>query len=189
MKIRLIITDFDGTLVDTFQANLKSYQQAFESVGLSLSAEQYKNCFGLRFDKFMHSMNIIDESVASNIRKAKSEFYPANFHLLRVNDSLLNFIRSFKRCGVLTAVASTARRKNLENALTYIDAYNDFDLIFAGEDVVNGKPSPEIYNKIMNFFNISPQETLIFEDSPVGIEAAISAGANYLKVENDGINN
>lgn len=189
MEIRLIITDFDGTLVDTFQANLKSYQQAFESVGLSLSAEQYKKCFGLRFDKFMHYMHIVDDSIASDIRKAKSEFYPTNFHLLSVNDSLLSFIRSFRKCGARTAVASTARRKNLENALAYIGANNDFDLIFAGEDVKNGKPSPEIYNKIMKHFGVSPQETLIFEDSPVGIEAAISAGAGYLIVKNDGAHN
>ena len=35
-EIKLIITDFDGTLVDTFEANLCAYQEAFVSCGLQL---------------------------------------------------------------------------------------------------------------------------------------------------------
>lgn len=187
-QIKLIITDFDGTLVDTFDANLKSYQKAFEKVGLSLSEVQYRHCFGLRFEKFMQFMSIEDERTALRIRKFKGEFYPTNFNLLKVNNALLSFIRSSRKNGIRTAVASTARRKNLENALNYIEAKNDFDLILAGEDVEKGKPSPEIYNNILNFFDVSPQETIIFEDSPVGIEAAQRTGANYIIVKKDGIN-
>ena len=51
--IRAIITDFDGTLVDTFDANLKAYQKAFGEVGVVLSEEKYRECFGFRFDRFM----------------------------------------------------------------------------------------------------------------------------------------
>ena len=50
--IKAIITDFDGTLVDTFEANLRAYQEAFANVGLSLSTDRYKECFGYRFDRF-----------------------------------------------------------------------------------------------------------------------------------------
>ena len=54
--IRAIITDFDGTLVDTFDANLKAYQKAFGEVGVVLSEEKYRECFGFRFDRFMEVM-------------------------------------------------------------------------------------------------------------------------------------
>ena len=46
--IKAIITDFDGTLVDTFQANLQAYQKAFQAVGKDITAEKYRECFGLR---------------------------------------------------------------------------------------------------------------------------------------------
>ena len=180
--VKAIVTDFDGTLVDTFQANFHAYQEAFSQVGLSLSEEQYRQCYGLRFDGFMTAMGIDDTDVRKRIRTIKGECYPNHFALLHVNQPLLDFIRMFRRCGGKTAVASTARSKNLTNALAHIGAMDDFDLILAGEDVKEGKPSPEIYNTVMQRLGVSPDETLVFEDSAVGLQAAQAAGAHYIKV-------
>ena len=182
MEIKLIITDFDGTLVNTFQANYHAYCEAFAQVGLTLTEEQYRRCYGLRFDNFMEAMEIDDADVRKRIRAIKGECYPNHFAMLRVNQPLLDFIRMFRRCGGKTAVASTARGKNLYNALNHIGAAEDFDLILAGEDVQEGKPSPEIYNTVMQRMGATPCETLIFEDSPVGLQAAEAAGAHYIKI-------
>ena len=183
MEIKLLITDFDGTLVDTFQANYHAYCEAFGQVGLTLTEDQYRKCYGLRFDGFMDKMGIEDIEVRKRIRSLKGECYPKHFGLLRANQPLIDFIRMFRRGGGLTAVASTARGKNLSNALTHIGAVNDFDLILAGEDVKEGKPSPEIYNTVMTRMGVSPAETLIFEDSEVGIKAAQAACAHYIKIK------
>lgn len=182
MEIKLIITDFDGTLVNTFQANYHAYCQAFGEVGLALSEEDYRKCYGLRFDGFMDTMGISDVEVRKRIRAIKGECYPNHFALLRVNQSLLDFIRMFRQGGGRTAVASTARGKNLSNALNHIGAAGDFDLILAGEDVKDGKPSPEIYNTVMSRMGVAPDETLIFEDSTVGLQAAQASGAHYIKI-------
>ena len=131
MAIRLLITDFDGTLVNTFQANYHAYHEAFEKCGLLLPEEQYLECYGLRFDGFMDKMGIADTEIRKNIRNIKGECYPRFFNLLETNQSLLDFIRMFRQGGGLTAVASTARGKNLINALNHIGAINDFDLILA----------------------------------------------------------
>lgn len=178
----MIITDFDGTLVDTFQANYHAYREAFAQLGLSLREEEYRRCYGLRFDGFMDTMAIEDPETRKRIRAIKGECYPNHFGLLRVNQPLLDFIRMFRKSGGLTAVASTARAKNLANALGHISATEDFDLILAGEDVVNGKPSPEIYNTVMTRLGVSAAQTLIFEDSQVGLEAAETSGAHYIKI-------
>ena len=105
MQIKLIITDFDGTLVDTFQANYQAYCEAFGQVGLTLTREQYRQCYGLRFDNFMDTMNITDARVRDQIRTIKGECYPRHFDQLRVNARLLDFIRMFRAGGGLTAVA------------------------------------------------------------------------------------
>ncbi|MBQ9577628.1 MAG: HAD family phosphatase [Muribaculaceae bacterium] len=182
MEIKLIITDFDGTLVNTFQANYHAYREAFEQMGLSLSEDTYRECYGLRFDGFMDKVGIVDDEVRRSIRSIKGECYPDYFGLLHVNQPLLDMIRIFRQGGGLTAVASTARGKNLNNALGHIGAKDDFDLILAGEDVKEGKPSPEIYNNVMQRMRVTPAETLIFEDSPVGLQAAQAAGAHYIKI-------
>ena len=178
--ISAIITDFDGTLVDTFEANLRAYQKAFNDIGLNLPAEKYRQCFGYRFERFMTAMGITDEKTWNYIREAKKEYYIQFFNYLKPNKALIELIDAFHRMGGKTAIASTARRENLMNAVNHLGIGDKFDLVYAGIDVKQGKPSPEIYNKAMDTLHVSPDETLIFEDSEVGIEAAKASGANYM---------
>ena len=62
-EIKLLIVDFDGTLVDTFRANFMAYQEAFNQVGLALKEVDYRHCFGFRFEKFMATVGITDPVV------------------------------------------------------------------------------------------------------------------------------
>lgn len=180
--IKAIITDFDGTLVDTFGANLRAYQEAFHAVGLTLSEERYRECFGFRFDLFMSAMGIVDDAVSHAVRERKKEAYPKYFSSLRPNNILIELVATFHQQGGLTAIASTARRDNLLNAVNHLSMSDYFDLIYAAEDVKQGKPSPEIYLNTMSRLNVTPHETLIFEDSCVGMEAARASGAQYIQV-------
>lgn len=180
--IKAIITDFDGTLVDTFEANLRAYQQAFYACGITLTAERYRACFGLRFDAFMSRMAVFDEQTACKIKELKKEYYPQFFEHLVPNHPLIELIDSFHQLGGKTAIASTARKENLMNVVNFLGIAKYFDLIFAGIDVKKGKPDPEIYIKSMAALEVTPEETLIFEDSDIGIEAAIASGARYIRV-------
>lgn len=181
-QVKLLITDFDGTLVDTFEANFLAYQKAFAMFGLELTEQQYRDCFGFRFDDFMSHMGINDNDTKNGIRLAKGDFYPLFFDKLIVNDPLLTLLKTFKNSGGLTAVASTARKENLMNALNFIDAADAFSLILTGEDVKQGKPNPAIYNKVLETLNVLPAEALIFEDSSVGISAANAAYVDYVQI-------
>ena len=183
--IKAIITDFDGTLVDTFEANLRAYQEAFSDVNMSLSSERYRECFGYRYERFMMAMAVQDDNIANYIREAKKEYYPNYFEYLRPNTVLISLIESFHVMGGKTAIASTARKENLMNVVNYLGLADIFDLIFAGVDVKQGKPSPEIYEKTMAALDVSPAETLIFEDSQVGIDAAKASGANLMIVTSE----
>lgn len=183
MAVKLLITDFDGTLVDTYYSNLRAYQEAFTEVGLSLSAEQYRARFGFRFDRLMTSLGIYEEFVINKIRDKKKEVYPKYFKFIRPNIILIDIIRFVKSCGAKIALASTARRDNLLNVVRFLELEDCFDLILAGEDVKEGKPSPEIYLTAMNMLKVSPEDTIIFEDSEVGIQAAKAAGAKCMIID------
>jgi HAD superfamily hydrolase (TIGR01509 family) len=180
--IRAIITDFDGTLVDTFDANLCAYQSVLANHGVSLTEEKYRECFGLRFEEFMSVIDIHDEIMQNLVRISKQELYPKYFKYLTPNSSLIELIDTFHKLGGKTAIASTARKENLMNILNYLGITSLFDVIYAGEDVIHGKPSPEIYLKTMETLGVHPDETLIFEDSEVGIAAANSSGAHVFVI-------
>lgn len=180
--VRAIITDFDGTLVDTFEANLLAYQQAFHEVGITLTKDAYKACFGYRFERFMIEMGVEDDRVANQIRELKKQCYPQFFEYLKLNIPLMELIRSFRYMGGKSAIASTSRKENLMNVLEFFNLTNEFDLILSGADVKNGKPNPEIYQIAMQRMEVLPDDTLVFEDSFVGIEAAKHSGVHYIKV-------
>lgn len=182
MELKLIITDFDGTLVDTFEANYRAYQEAFTLNKLVLNREDYQRCFGYRYNDFMKVIGVTDDHVKKEIRRIKGEVYPHYFEYLQPNGPLIGFIKAFHGEGQKTAIASTARRLNLMNALTYLQLSNLFDCIWTGEDVKYGKPNPEIYLKVMNYMEVQPNQTLIFEDSEIGCEAAEASGAHYIKI-------
>lgn len=182
-EIKLLISDFDGTLVDTFQANYHAYKKSFQINGIkNLTEDFYRECFGLRFETFMEKAGISDNNIRNKIKNDKMEFYPLYFELLKPNQTLISFIKTFKKAGGKTAIASTARKENLMNVLEYLQINDIFDLILSGKDVYKGKPDPEIYNKVLEMTGINALNALVFEDSEVGIKAAQAAGISFIKI-------
>lgn len=180
-RIKLLITDFDGTLADTFEANYRAYSEAYAAEGLSLARDKYRLCYGMRFDDLAASTGLAGEQ-AQRITDLKSRYYPLHFDLLRLNRPLFELIQAFRRQGGLTAVASTARRANLMAALDAVGASEAFHLILSGESVTHGKPSPEIYAKVLEHFGLQPDEALVFEDTEIGLQAAENAGISHIRI-------
>ena len=182
-EIKAIISDFDGTLVDTYEANYRAYQQAFASIGYDLKRETYRACFGLRYDKLIERLGLEQKEGIRKVQELKAKYYPHYFEYLRVNKVLVEFIRSFHAGGGKTAIASTARRENLMAALKFIGAEGLFDIILAGDVVEHGKPNPEIYQKALDMLQVAAEETICFEDTEVGIEAAKAAGISVITID------
>lgn len=182
-EIKAIISDFDGTLVDTFEANYLAYQQAFAEIGYALTRKTYRACFGLRYDKFIERLGLAQNDDTRKVRELKAKYYPQYFEHLKVNQVLVDFIRAFHDGGGKTAIASTARRENLMAALTSIGAVELFDVILAGDVVEHGKPHPEIYLKALELLQVIADEAICFEDTQVGMEAANAAGIKCIRIQ------
>lgn len=182
-QIKALISDFDGTLVDTFEANFRAYQKVFKTYfNINMSRIFYEENFGLRIDDLCKKLNI-DEYEINRIKKLKSEEYPLQFSYLKLNVYLINVFNYAKQQGIKVALASTASKKNLYNVLKYFKLEDFFDIIICGEDVSKGKPNPEVYETALKKLNISSSEALVFEDSDVGMKAAENANINYVKIK------
>lgn len=81
------------------------------------------------------------------------------------------------------ALVTTASRENCMELLQFYNVQDCFDLIITQEDVEEVKPAPEGFIKAMSFFNVIPQNTIVFEDSEAGIEAALRSKACVVKIE------
>ena len=181
--IRAVISDLDGTLVDTAAANTAAYADAFGSVGLDFDEAVYRSAFGLRFDEMIRRVAPqASTGQADAVRAAKAERYPAHFGLLRPNDALIALLSTLRDSGVRVALASTAARRNVTAVLAGIGAQDLFEVVVAGEDVERGKPAPDCYLRAADLLDVAPSDCLAVEDSAVGLAAARAAGCRVLEV-------
>jgi beta-phosphoglucomutase-like phosphatase (HAD superfamily) len=74
------------------------------------------------------------------------------------------------------AIATSSGRRFVTNVLSRFDFEPRFDFILTAEDVVEGKPNPEIYLKAADRFGLPPAQVLVLEDSENGCKAAVAAG-------------
>lgn len=182
MKNKLALFDLDGTLFDTSNVNYHSYRQALEELGYTLDYEHFcTKCNGRLYKEFLPELTDGREETLKIIHDRKKELYSEYLSKAVVNTHLFEMARLMKKEYYL-AVVTTASKKNTYEILNYFDKTDLFDLILTHEDITKVKPDPEGFTKAMNYFNISCENTVIFEDSNVGIEAARKSGASVFVI-------
>lgn len=192
--VRLILLDFDGTLADTRRANAQAYAATLCEAGYPLTEKQYlARYFGVRCNEFLTAYGIADPAERERLRLRKIALYPAYFDSITLNRPLWEFCCQFRQQGGKVWIVSTGSRANIDNAMAHLgiggpetpDAQcpaGRVDGILAGPDIARPKPAPDCFLEAMRREGVSPRETLIFEDSAVGLEAARASGAAYVKV-------
>lgn len=179
-QLKLILLDFDGTLVDTREANALAYIATLKEVGIELTKEHYlANYFGVRCPEFMRMVGIADEQKIRILRQRKVELYPNYFHTVKLNEPLWSWCQMLRKGGVKVWIVSTGHRDNIANVMRYLNIENGIDGIITGDDVERPKPHPDCFLRAMEIEGVSAAETIIFEDSAVGVEAARRSGASY----------
>lgn len=182
--IRLILTDFDGTLVDTRRANARAYIATLAEAGIRIDEETYlARYFGMRCNEFLTAMGIGDAAERERLRLRKIALYPSFFDSLRLNEPLWNFCRSFRAQGGRVWIVSTGSRANIDHVIRHLGLEGGFDEILSGLEIERPKPAPDCFLEAMRREGCTPRETVIFEDSAVGLAAAEASGAAYFKVE------
>lgn len=208
-RIRLILLDFDGTLVDTRRANARAYVETLREVGYAMTEEEYAaRHFGVRCPEFLRSIGVDDPAEIDRLRRRKIELYPRYFDLVALNRPLWEFCQQFRKQGGRVWIVSTGSRANIDNAMRHLGIAgpqavrrletpdedtsrkeerlpeeNAVDGILSGADVARSKPAPDCFLEAMRREGCTPRETLIFEDSEIGLEAARRSGASYFRVK------
>lgn len=181
--IKLILLDFDGTLADTRMANGRAYIQALGEVGIDLSIEEYTaKYFGMRCREFLRDVGIVSDDDARKLRRRKVEIYPNYFSSVRLNTPLWEWCQMMRIMGAKIWIVSTGHIDNITNVMRYLNLSDGIDGIITGDDVERPKPHPDCFLKAMNMVGVTPEETIIFEDSVYGLQSAKDSNASYVKI-------
>lgn len=180
-KEYLALFDLDGTLFDTRDVNYCSYKDALQPYGIHLDKTYFvTKCNGRHYTEFLPAIMGTD-AFLEPVHREKKSAYANNLDKARANVHLLKMIRAMRET-YNTAVVTTASRKNTIDILRHFHCEDLFDLIITHEDITHVKPDPEGFLKAMDYFNIAPDHTVIFEDSDVGICAAQATGASVMVI-------
>jgi len=185
--LKAIIFDLDGTIVNSLPYHHESWSIFFQRNNLKESdfseiLKEYKgggtlklmsDVFGDSYSKKeLKEMSDYKEAIFREIYKGK--IYPIK--------GLINFLDNLTESNILLSIGSNAIRKNVSLITKELEIYDGFDSIICGDEVDNGKPNPEMFNKTIDRFKINKNECLIFEDSLEGIMAANNSGINVVGI-------
>lgn len=179
MKTKLAIFDLDGTLFDTRKVNYQAYKLALDAYGVPLDYEEFASMFNGRLYKtympqLMGDVIGTDENI-EDAHNRKIKEYPKFLKDAVKNESLFAMIDCMKD-EFHIALVTTGATENVYQILDYFNVRDKFELILTQNDVEKKKPDPEGFLKAMKQFNVAAENTIVFEDSDVGLKAAKAAG-------------
>lgn len=172
-----LIFDLDGTLVDTMPIHYQAYQRAFSEAGIELSPEEFYGNIGgkasetiPRFLRGRSCARSVEQLHARKQALAAELLRTAELPILAAAEILAMF-----RGALPIGLASSGSRSGIEVILERLGWRAHFDVIVTGQDVVHGKPAPEIFLCAAERLGVSPPRCLVFEDTDDGVAAARAA--------------
>ncbi len=182
-KIKAIIFDLDGVIVDTAIFHYQAWKRLANEYGFDFTPEQNERLKGIsRLESLEILLSIGGIEISSAEEKnrlatTKNNWYRENILKMTPNDILpgvKNFLIDLKNTNYKIAIGSSS--KNACTILERIGFDGFFDTVIDGLKITNSKPDPEVFLKAANELNIDPENCLVFEDAAAGIEAAKKAG-------------
>jgi beta-phosphoglucomutase-like phosphatase (HAD superfamily) len=189
MKIKAIIFDMDGVLIDAKDWHYESLNKALGIFGNEISRYDHLVTFdGLPTKKKLEMLSLeggFPNGLHSFVNDLKQQ-YTMDIVYSKCKPVFQHqyALSKLKNLGYNLAVCSNSIRNTIETMMDKSGLAPYLDFIISNQDVKQGKPDPEMYNKAISKLGLEPSECLIVEDNDNGIKAALASGANLLKVEN-----
>lgn len=188
-EVSTILFDMDGVLFNTMPVHVSSWLETTDNYGLKAEPEEFYLFEGqpgretirhlyLRTFQTEPPQHLVEE-IYSYKTSRFMESADVNTLIPGITD-IFEFA-SQKRWNI-GVVTGSSQRASLDKLKHHFGEYVSTSHIVTGDDVKRGKPSPEPYQKGMKMFEALPEETLVIENAPFGIQSASSAGAYTIAV-------
>jgi beta-phosphoglucomutase len=187
-KIKAVIFDMDGVLIDAKDWHYDALNKALAIFGLTINRHDHLVTFdGLSTGqklKMLSKTYVLPASLHAFINEMKQQYTMDITHQLCKPAFHHQYALSkLKEHGYKLAVASNSIRNTVKVMMEKAALIDYLDFYLSNQDVTKGKPDPEIYNLAIKKLGLDPRECLIVEDNENGLKAANASGAHVLKVE------
>jgi len=185
MSIKLVIFDLDGVLMESKMIHFDALNKALGEEFSITWDEHLSKYDGLKTNQKLNMLTQekgLPKERHDEIWNAKQSFTAQALTGLSPDSKLVEIFSDLSSEGYKLAVCSNSIRKTVLTITSKLGVIEFLDLILSNEDVKNSKPHPEIYWKAISSFGVSPEETLIVEDSPYGLMSASKSNSHVLRV-------
>ncbi|MDA9489356.1 HAD family hydrolase [Bradyrhizobium sp. CCBAU 11361] len=179
------IFDLDGTLLDSVDLHAIAWQEALLKFGHEVSFEQVRGQIGKGGDKLIpvflsdgeqkdHGKEL--EEWRGN--RFKTEYLP----LVRPFSAVPDLLRRVREAGLQVAVASSAKKDEVDKYLDIAGITHLVDLKTSSDDVEESKPAPDIFEIVLKKLKLEGADAVAIGDTPYDAEAAGKAGVRTVGV-------
>ncbi|HRH59010.1 MAG TPA: HAD family phosphatase [Chitinophagaceae bacterium] len=180
MKIpAAVIFDLDGTLIDNNAYHIEAWKAFYAKHGFVFSHEEYKNTINGKINRDIFPLIFGRQVSATDIdayTEEKEALYRELYapHIAPV-PGLIDFLEELSAAGIPLAIATSGIPVNINFMFEHVAIQKYFDAVIDSNNVVNGKPHPEIFLKAAAKLNADPLFCTAFEDSVSGVRSAKAA--------------
>lgn len=180
MALKYFLFDLDGVLINACDWHYECLNKAMEkTVGFSISRQDHETKFnGLPSQTKLKMLGIMPHH-REIICDEKKRFLQEKIDMYKQDQSKIELINYLSCIGKVACVTNSIRSSTIA-MLHAVGIISGMSLLVTNEDIKNHKPNPEPYNKAMEILGANPDDTLIVEDSPFGLQAAVCSRASVI---------
>lgn len=188
MKIKAVLFDMDGVLIEAKDWHYEALNRALKLFGYEINRFEHLTSYdGLPTSMKLKKLTLekgLPVQLHSFINEMKQQYTVSMIqNLCRPRFNHEYALSKLKSEGYRLAVGSNSIRMTIEIMMNYARLTDYFDFMLSNQDVKNPKPDPEIYLTAISKMKLKPENCLIIEDNENGIKAATASGAHVLVVK------
>ncbi len=186
-RIKCVIFDCDGTLIDSERLCLQAIVEVLRNIGVEVNYDDVKDKFqGVKLEVIFGALvgdhaKLDNEGLTRLIRHYRLRCKELFTEQLTVIDGVYDVLDELKANNIAVCIASNAPHEKMAFTLplTQLDRYFE-GAVFSALDANAWKPDPKLLHYVMDKMQVSPDECLFIDDSLVGIQAGVDANVTTL---------
>ena len=188
--LKAVIFDMDGVLIDSEPFHLVVNERIFADLGINLSEDEYHGFIGTthkdmwstikkRYNLPQSVPELVNMQVSGNIGYIKNE----EIEPIKIK-GITDLLSKIAGENIKIGIASSSPTEVIKLVINKLGISNYFAAIVGGEEIKEGKPSPDIFLKAAKRLNSNPSDCIVIEDSKNGVLAAKAAGMKCVGFKN-----
>ena len=180
------IFDWDGVIINSAEHHRVSWDRLAAETGYILPTGHFERGFGMKNDVIIPELlgwtTLSEEIQKLSLRKEAIWREVVQEMGIKPLPGVEPWLNTLKEAGIPCVIASSTHKENITTTLKVIGLGDYFQDIVSAEDVLRGKPDPEVFQTAAERIGVLPRNGIVFEDALVGIAAAKAAGIRVVAV-------